>query len=715
MRILYKLIFFFVLLMGSGFAFAETPHESYIRAKALLDAQPEEAYSILKKVKFTYADDMRLGLLADASMRTTRIEEAASYLQQYAKKAPSQNESIRAQIERVELLMLIGKLEIAKKEVKSLIKNLRKANWKRANRWHFSARALRLHHDLETGESQRAIAKKLLLTYPTESPTRSIGLAFSIKELTNAERFRRALQLMKGWEYHEARSEFERLKEMKAYKYTSLWNLGVIGLRKLRDRPEEAEKIFSKLSRTKNTYQERATWYWARSLMKQNRYKDAFRVFDRYENNFPSGSKIGMLYYYRGWLPYDARENKKAIRGLKAFIKKFGKSGRRSTFIYGFLGWAYMREKQWDNAIGVWDQMQSFGNALVAGKALYWKAVAQQEKGDKDAAVKTLIRIRSRYSLTYYGLLAEQFRNKLEGKSTKASEVWWPKRPKIIEDQPKRIATAYRFSGLDKGTILAWKRVKELVSLEEHQRARETLKPIYKTLVGAVGDKNKKSFIHALGWFVQNFNAMWRASAGKISAMPRFPIQDTLSMVMAYPRAYKDIVQNVSNEFGIPDYFMWSIMRQESRYKPSAISYTDAVGALQMIPKTARKVAPDIGTEYELRTFSNPAVGFRFSGFYMRKILDYFDGHFVFGAASYNTGPAVISRWFHKNKEADFPSLIEEFEYNEGRSYSRKVTEHMLRYIYLYENDDAQRKVLLDKMFPRTRDFSVPLPEEIDY
>ena len=82
-------------------------------------------------------------------------------------------------------------------------------------------------------------------------------------------------------------------------------------------------------------------------------------------------------------------------------------------------------------------------------------------------------------------------------------------------------------------------------------------------------------------------------------------------------------------------------------------------------------------------------------------------------AGSYNSGPQVIARWFRRNPDASFPWLIEEFEYNEGRSYARKVTEHMVRYVYLYEKDEARRAQLLDQMFPVSR--AVELPEDVGY
>ena len=132
-----------------------------------------------------------------------------------------------------------------------------------------------------------------------------------------------------------------------------------------------------------------------------------------------------------------------------------------------------------------------------------------------------------------------------------------------------------------------------------------------------------------------------------------------------------------------------------------------------MIPQTARKVARDLNTEYNPRTFHYPEVGFRFSAFYMRKLLDTFAGLLVPMAGSYNSGPVTIARWFKKNPEAEFAWLIEEFEYNEGRSYSRKVGEHLLRYIYLYERDPKERARLLEQLFPLSRDITIP--ENVGY
>ena len=693
--------------------------QKMVKARQLAEDDPEKAYEIVREVKsLPNAEDVRYHLLAELALKTQRADEARTWLVKELDETTGDSDRFKIRLELAELLAFKGDVKEAKKLASQLASDEGRLKLRSADRRFLKSRLLRLRHDLALGsdEKKRAVgfAKQLLITYPGEHSTLREGLAATRDDLSTRQKYRRGLNAMNAWGYHLAREEFTELVKLSKYEEVSKWNLGLISLRKLRDDPVGAEKLFKELSAPGGKYAEQSLYYVARSQMRQERYDDALKTMETYATRYPNGKNMMNVRYYRGWLFYDHRKNKQAIKGFDAYIDYYGRRSHKSSYIYGFRAWAYMRLQDWKAAIKAWESMMPFGNPLVEGKARYWQAYAYVKLGQKDKALKNLDTLRKRWPITYYGMLGEQLRAQIEGKSAKASEVWWPEGGGQVEDEPTIDVANYRFKGLSAADQKRWRRVKTLALVGEKHIARSELKPLYDTLLRKIPNDQEDAWVYSLGRFVGDYNKMWRrVSGGSISGRPGMIPNTGIRAAMLYPRAYRDIVGEMASEFGIPPEFVWSIMRQESRYKPGAVSYTDAVGALQMIPKTAKKVAKDLGIVFNVATFFRPEVGFRYSAYYMRKLLDTFGGLFVPTAGAYNSGPQVIAKWFRKNPDAEFAWLIEEFEYNEGRAYSRKVNEHFLRYLYLYEKDDAVRKATLDKIFPLSRD--IEIPEDVGY
>lgn len=691
-------------------------------ARSAVEADPKTGYALAKNLELNpLVEDIQHKLVANAALESGKFEEAVKALEKLAKTTPSTSVRQWADLDRAESLWKLERIA----DARALAQTLRgqKLDMRTVERRFYLSRLARLDHDIALGtkgdsstankQVAEARARELLTRYPSEAATLRPGLAIKVDDLSEADRYARAQGLFESWDYVGARAEYERFAKHPKYGGQARWHLAEIALNRLRDRPKEAEKLFEELAKN-GPKSESSLYMLARSQMRQERYDDALKTMDRYLAEYPKGEHVGDVHYYRGWLPYDHRENKRAIEGFKNYVQRYGKKGKYSSYVYGFWAWAHMRQGEWKEAIDVYEKMDTFGNTLVEGKALYWQAHAYDQLKDKKNALAKLDRLRKKYSLSYYGMLGEQLRAKIEGKDQAASKVWWPKDSGKADDTPRKNIDKMPVSKLSKAEKRVWERVKLLVLMDEREQARESLAPIYNKLLAGVPKAESDLWVHAIGYYIGDYNRMWRlATNGSISAMPSAPDPKALHSVMAYPRAYKSVVLETTGEFGLPPELMWSIMRQESRYKPGAVSHTNAVGALQMQPATARLVAAELGITYDLRTFFRPEVGFRYSAFYMNKLLKTFDGLFVPMASSYNTGPGPIAQWFRKNPDASFPWLIEEFEYNEGRNYGRKVSEHMLRYLYLYESDVNRRGAILDKMFPNDR--NIQLSDDVGY
>ncbi len=69
----------------------------------------------------------------------------------------------------------------------------------------------------------------------------------------------------------------------------------------------------------------------------------------------------------------------------------------------------------------------------------------------------------------------------------------------------------------------------------------------------------------------------------------------------AFPQAYKKWVLSSSTKNGIPEEWIWSIMRAESLYKTDVISPVGAKGLMQLMPFTARNLARLEGSEQKFQ------------------------------------------------------------------------------------------------------------------
>ncbi|MGM0555508.1 MAG: transglycosylase SLT domain-containing protein [Myxococcota bacterium] len=707
-------------LADEGFENFEQRAKAYRKARDLVDSDASAAVELTTKLVSSGERDVLYlywDLHARALLEVGRQREARDMNAAIADAFPDSHLAPIAAVRAAELSVLIGQVSRAEELVDVAKKRARDVLDSGPERRFVLARALRLEHDLAAaqgdGSTAKEAAEQLLVEYPAEASTHRPGLTVSADALSSDARLRRARNLYDHWAYHDAREAYRALLEDDEHEGTARWYLAHIALNKLRDKPERAEQLFARLAE-EGPHRHESLYQVARAQMRQERYDDALETLDTYLERYPRGSHVESVYYYRGWLPYDHRENDRAIEGFKAYISRYGKGSGRSSYVYGFLAWTYMREARWRDAIDTYEKMRPWGNTLVEGKALYWQAYAFWKLGEESEALSRIDQLRDEYAVSYYSMLGEQLRARIEGRDARASRVWWPEDGGQLDDEPAKSADKWALRGLSGRDRAQWGLAQKLVELGEKHRARRVVDEIRGDLLRAVPAAKRDAWRHALGHFVGDYHHIWEEATGNsIAAHPTPPEPESLEAKMAYPRAYRDVVDDVAARFELPPEMMWAVMRQESRFRPGQISYTDAVGALQMIPRTARKVASDLGITYNPRTFHRPVVGFPYSGYYMRKLIDTFDGYIVPAAAAYNSGPQIVAYWIRQNPDAELAWLVEEFAYNEGRNYCRKVAEHMLRYLYLYEDDAQRRGEVLDAMFPVEPAFS--LPEDVGY
>lgn len=679
----------------------------YMLGKYLTDAGEAEGLAILEQLPapFEDHDDRRLLWLARAHRLNGNTAEALAALDQILDRygdIPEAEDGDLA-IEQAELLHAVGRTDDAIAKISKVLD----AKTPR----HISARALWLKAEWvrpTAPEDALAYEKRMLIDYPAELATREAQLNVKVEDLSDSQRYRRARKLMSRWAYVEARPELERLVDHKRYGLDAKWHAADISMNKLRDDIEGPRKLYEELIKKKGEYQENAYFQLIRTYLKQERYDEGLEIGDRYLKKFPRGKYKENIYYYKGWLPYDHKKCEDALPHLKYYIDNYG---ARRSIVRGFYAWCFIRLERWDEAVDAFEELIGYGNPVVRGKAQFWQAYAFQKLGKMDKAHTKLDRLHANYPLTYYDILGHQLRAQWEGRDSRASQMDWPVGGGDADVVHAFDDAMWDWPELRSRQRRALEEIRRLVELSEIDLARTRYRSIRSSVEKAVPKDKRHMFMLFIGDKVEDYMHGWRSvTNGKLAAMTDMPEPQELRWLLAYPQAYRPLIERFARKYDLPEHLVYAIMRQESRYRPWQISSADALGALQMIPKTAKRVAEDMGTTFNVRLFFRPEVGFEYSFFYIRSHYDTWQQQLVPTAASYNGGPEPIGRWMRQSREVKAPLsfMIEEFAYNESRIYCRKVAEHMLRYLYLYEPDPERRGRYLDELFPVEVDYNIP-------
>ena len=163
----------------------------------------------------------------------------------------------------------------------------------------------------------------------------------------------------------------------------------------------------------------------------------------------------------------------------------------------------------------------------------------------------------------------------------------------------------------------------------------------------------------------------------KINLEHLYPIND-----FPFKIEEKDKFFNIKN-------LIHAIILQESEFASEAISYSGAMGMMQIMPNTAKMLSRLEKIEFEEDRLSrdssyNVILGSR----YISDLINEFDGSYVYAISSYNAGPTRVRSWIRSNREIEILDWIELIPYRETRNYVKSVLRNAQYYkILLYENN----------------------------
>jgi len=163
---------------------------------------------------------------------------------------------------------------------------------------------------------------------------------------------------------------------------------------------------------------------------------------------------------------------------------------------------------------------------------------------------------------------------------------------------------------------------------------------------------------------------------------------------LQYPLAPQYVGNCDEKKSGVDPLVLHAIIRQESLFQYNALSPAGAVGLMQLMPGTARRIARGAGIRGRLRKqdLLRPERNVALGAYYLSTLLSLYGGDYLRAVAAYNAGESAVARWWG-DAGGDPALFLERVAYRETRGYLRKVFFNLLQYYRIYRPEMFARYV----------------------
>jgi soluble lytic murein transglycosylase len=136
------------------------------------------------------------------------------------------------------------------------------------------------------------------------------------------------------------------------------------------------------------------------------------------------------------------------------------------------------------------------------------------------------------------------------------------------------------------------------------------------------------------------------------------------------PVLHKPLINKYAGEFKCDPLWVMAIIKTESGFLPSARSNRGAVGLMQLLPSTARDIAPELGMQIQSDDdLKDPDTNLHLGVYYLSKLQQMFPYDDVAVLAAYNAGPGVTSQW----RQGEPVLELNNIPYPETRKFIKSV------------------------------------------
>ena len=127
----------------------------------------------------------------------------------------------------------------------------------------------------------------------------------------------------------------------------------------------------------------------------------------------------------------------------------------------------------------------------------------------------------------------------------------------------------------------------------------------------------------------------------------QYHLEEQKAIDRQYPIAYRELILSISGEYNISPALVTAVIRNESSFRPDALSSVGARGLMQLMPDTAEWIARKLrlDDEFHFDSMDDPATNIRFGCWYLNYLSSLFSGDPLCVVCAYHAGQGEISAW----------------------------------------------------------------------
>jgi len=532
------------------------------------------------------------------------------------------------------------------------------------------------------GQADKAVAAFANVYYNMPTAAEADAAYAELKKIpsaaaTGAQRKTRADLLMKAKRYSDAADEYRELQIHAAPETRAMYSLALADALHRAGRNREAKAELTTLPNASADQNAQRLYILGEVAWAMDQNDEFYRTVDQLRQTAPTSSWLESALLSVANLHLVHHEYDQSLDAFHELHQRFP-TGARASYAHWKAAWLTLREGKNEQAKQQFEeQIALYPSGNETSNALYWRARLAEEDNQPGMARAYYQKLSDRFKNYYYAELGRQRMTKLPSAADPPGQFPLLDKVPALEHGEKIELSEAPTDNLhyQKGKLLGNGGLIDL-AVRELQAAENEDK-------GSWGPAENAQLYTDTGHFDRAIEVMKKSVpsyfAIEIPNLPR-PYWDAL-----FPKPYWADLKKFSEANGLDPYLVASLIRQESEFNPAAVSRANAVGLMQLLPKTGKLVSKQAKlAHYAPSQLFTPSVNLQLGTHYFRGMVDHFGGSFAYALAAYNAGSDRVEEWLGQGKYRDETEFVESIPFTETREYVQAIMRNASVYRQLY-------------------------------